>query len=244
MSRFTLIALSLALTAGCVSKKKYDALMADHQQLEERHEDTVTERVAVTLDRAALRDRVAALTMRNAELASYYHDLLEDFGPAMDRGEVTLLLYPDHTSLAFSDSLTLDSNKASLTPKGEKTISMVADLIEKHPTYTFEVQGHTDARPIASGPYDDNWQLGAARALTVLEHLVDKGVEADHLSAATYAATEPIAPNDVEWGREMNRRVEIALETDLQDLPYHEELIWEVQTSGLDDAWSGGMASR
>jgi len=231
MSRLILMSLPLVLAAGCVSKKKYDALAQDYEQLYERHQDTVNQTASLAMDRAQLEARLEDLQARNADLAAYYRDLLRDFGPAMDRGEVTLIVYPDHTSLAFSDQLTFDENEASLSERGQESIEKLARLIGKHDSYTFEVQGHTDAQPIASGPFEDNWRLGAARALTVLDELVDSGIDPDRLSAASYAATEPLAPNESEAGRALNRRVEIALEPDLQDLPMHEELLWEAATA-------------
>ena len=231
MSRFILLGLSLVLSVGCVSKRKYDALASDYETLYERHQDLVAKRAALALDRAAMEDRLIALEARNEALAAYYRDLLNDFGPLMESGDVTLLIYPDHTSLAFSEAMTFDENEATLSDAGVEAVQTAADLIRRHPSYTFEVQGHTDAQPIASGPFEDNWRLGAARALTVLDELIDDGVDPDRLSASCYAATEPIAANSTELGRSLNRRVEIALQPGLEDMPMHQELIWEASTA-------------
>ena len=64
-----------------------------------------------------------------------------------------------------------------------------------------------------------------------LDELIDDGVDPDRLSASTYAATEPIAANSTELGRSLNRRVEIALQPGLEDMPMHQELIWEASTA-------------
>lgn len=226
---------ALALSSACVSKKKYNALQADHADLQARHDAALDRQLSLRLDKVALEERVADLRAERSTLAAYYQDLLTDFGPAMERGDVTLMVYPDHTSLVFSDTMTFASNDADLTPQGEGVIETLAGLMKRHPDRNFEVQGHTDARPIAAGPFEDNWQLGAARALSVVETLIDHGVSAGQLSAATYASTEPVRSNRTADGRAMNRRVEIALRPDLSDIASHQDLIWSAVSRNAFD---------
>ena len=72
--------------------------------------------------------------------------------------------------------------------------------------------GYTDDRPIASGRYRSNWDLSAARAVSVVHELVlNRQVPAERVVAAGRAETNPLAPNDSPENRAKNRRVEIAI---------------------------------
>jgi chemotaxis protein MotB len=74
------------------------------------------------------------------------------------------------------------------------------------------VAGYTDDRPIASGRYRSNWDLSAARAVSVVHELVlNRDVPAERVVAAGRAETNPLVANDTPENRARNRRVEIAI---------------------------------
>jgi chemotaxis protein MotB len=89
------------------------------------------------------------------------------------------------------------------------------------------VSGHTDDRPISSSRYRSNWDLSAARAVSVVHELVlNREIPADRVVAAGRAETSPLAPNDSAENRALNRRVEISIrnpecdeEAPTRDLP-------------------------
>ncbi|MCX8050165.1 MAG: MotB family protein [Methylohalobius sp.] len=74
------------------------------------------------------------------------------------------------------------------------------------------IAGHTDDVPIVSERYRSNWELSAARAVTVAHELLRGGVDSQRLMVAGYADTRPLLPNTNETNRAKNRRVEIVLE--------------------------------
>jgi chemotaxis protein MotB len=72
------------------------------------------------------------------------------------------------------------------------------------------VDGHTDSTPIDSPRYPTNWELSAARAVTVTRYLSESaGLPAARFTAAGYGEYRPLAPNDTREHRAQNRRVEI-----------------------------------
>jgi chemotaxis protein MotB len=73
--------------------------------------------------------------------------------------------------------------------------------------------------PIKSRRFPSNWELWTARAVTVARFLADKGVPPTRLSAAGYAESQPVASNDTPEGRAQNRRIEIVLMPNLDELP-------------------------
>lgn len=122
-----------------------------------------------------------------------------------------------------------DSGQVTLKPDGQKILMQVADVIGKDPDLSkrrFQVAGHTDSKPLADGPFKDNWGLSAMRARSVLLLLTsppDKagiggGLNPANWSAAGYADTDPVASNDTEEGRKKNRRVELVVQPDVEEM--------------------------
>ena len=91
-------------------------------------------------------------------------------------------------------------------------LKRIALIIKEYLPKNVEVQvkGFTDnTPPPPTSPYADNWELSAARALSVLKILIKNGVDPKQLSAAAYGEYHPIASNATPEGRAKNRRVEI-----------------------------------
>ncbi len=90
-------------------------------------------------------------------------------------------------------------------------LKRIAMIIKKLPnTLQVNVRGHTDNQPPGPGsPYKDNWELSAARAVSVVKELIKDGVDPKRLSACGNAQYKPIASNATPEGRAKNRRVEL-----------------------------------
>jgi chemotaxis protein MotB len=73
------------------------------------------------------------------------------------------------------------------------------------------VDGHTDARPIASAQFPSNWALAASRAIAVVQYLVQKGVPPQHLLAAGFGEYQPLDLGQTEEAYARNRRIELKL---------------------------------
>jgi chemotaxis protein MotB len=74
------------------------------------------------------------------------------------------------------------------------------------------ISGHTDGDPISTQRFRSNWDLSAARAISVLHYFVGTGlIDPNRLSAIGYAETKPMADEDTARGKALNRRVEIRI---------------------------------
>jgi OOP family OmpA-OmpF porin len=98
-----------------------------------------------------------------------------------------------------------DLDKASLKQESEKQLSNIVSLLLKYPDLKLEVQGHTDNQ----GKDDYNMKLSKNRAETVSSYLQLFGVDKTRLVSKGFGETKPIASNDTEEGRALNRRVEL-----------------------------------
>ena len=96
-----------------------------------------------------------------------------------------------------------DTDRATLKPESADTLDKVAASLKDFPDVKIQVAGHTDN----TGSDAHNMKLSDARAKSVMDYLISKGVGPAMLSAKGYGETEPIADNNTKEGRSQNRRV-------------------------------------
>ncbi|WP_428309521.1 OmpA family protein [Hydrocarboniphaga sp.] len=103
--------------------------------------------------------------------------------------------------------VTFEFDKARLTPNAKVILDGVGDALVAKPEIKVEVGGHTDAK--GSDAY--NLKLSDSRAQAVEQYLIGRGIAASRLSAKGYGESMPVADNDTDEGRELNRRVELKI---------------------------------
>ncbi|MCX6204947.1 MAG: OmpA family protein [Bacteroidetes bacterium] len=74
-----------------------------------------------------------------------------------------------------------------------------------------EIEGHTDKQPITTYKFQDNWDLGAARAIAVVRYFVSRGIKPKQLSAVSHGEFKPTDNMETEDAYSKNRRIEITL---------------------------------
>ncbi|MCD4682013.1 MAG: OmpA family protein, partial [Bacteroidales bacterium] len=97
-----------------------------------------------------------------------------------------------------------DFDKATLRSESANELDRLVKMLIDVPTMKIEISGHTDN--VGSDNY--NKQLSEDRAKAVVDYLIEKGIDQDRLTYAGYGETQPIADNDTEEGRQVNRRTE------------------------------------
>jgi chemotaxis protein MotB len=118
----------------------------------------------------------------------------------------------------FQSELFFDSGSAVLSSEGRSELDKLAtalfELEKQIPSeinWVLRVDGHTDVRPIVTSQYPSNWALSAARAISVVEYLVSKGVSPQRLVAAGFGEFQPLDPARTEEAYRRNRRLELKL---------------------------------
>lgn len=115
---------------------------------------------------------------------------------------------PAGTEIAELRGAHFEFDSARLTAAGEAALDSVVSTMEEHPDLRVRCEGHTDS--VGSDAY--NQALGQRRADSVVQYLVDHGIDAGRLSAVSFGESRPAADNETEEGRAQNRRVEIIVD--------------------------------
>lgn len=121
------------------------------------------------------------------------------------------------------------SGKDELKKEGTSVLNAVAEVIRNDQQLRnryFQVAGHTDNKPLKGGDFKDNWGLSTMRARSVLVYLIAPtdpkagggGLDSTRLHAAGYGETDPVADNATDEGRQQNRRVELVLMPDVEEM--------------------------
>jgi chemotaxis protein MotB len=111
--------------------------------------------------------------------------------------------------IRIMDKAFYDTGKADLKDKARETLDKISPVIKSLPN-EIRIEGHTDNVPINTAEFRSNWELSVRRATEVVRYLIEKGdISPQRISAAGYAEYRPVAANDSDTNRAMNRRIEI-----------------------------------
>jgi outer membrane protein OmpA-like peptidoglycan-associated protein/tetratricopeptide (TPR) repeat protein len=107
-------------------------------------------------------------------------------------------------SMVVLNNIFFDIDKYDLKNKSTTELQKIINFLTENPTVRMEISGHTDT----TGSVAHNKQLSEKRAQAVYEYLINKGVKSTRLVAKGYGSEHPMASNDTENTRQLNRRIE------------------------------------
>lgn len=120
--------------------------------------------------------------------------------------------------VSLQDKLLFPSGSATVNKDGKEALSKLAAVINNSPDIQILVEGHTDNVPIR-GRFEDNWALSTARATAIVRVLTNSyDVQPERVTAAGRSFYYPKASNETPEGRAKNRRTEIILTPQLNEL--------------------------
>lgn len=205
-------------------EKKAAALSAKMAQLEAALGDTKAALGDSQKDKSALENALLELKKRKAESEARiaeFRALLDKFKGLIDSGKLKVSIREGRMVVALATDILFPSGSSTLSKDGLPAIAEVAELLKSIPDRKFQIEGHTDNVPSKNR---SNWELGSARALSVLKAMTDAGMPPDRISAASFGDTKPAKGNDTPEDRAANRRIEIVVVPDLSSLPGFDEL--------------------
>ena len=157
-----------------------------------------------------------ALAQRVQELSRYRSDFFGRLRAILgNRPDIRIV----GDRFVFQSEVFFDTGKSTLDkPEGRAELDALAsallELEKKIPgeiAWVLRVDGHTDVRPINSPQFKNNWELSSARAISVVQYMMSKGVSPQRLVAAGFGEFQPIDPERTEEAYNRNRRIELKL---------------------------------
>jgi len=109
--------------------------------------------------------------------------------------------------ISFDSGILFGYDSSTLQSEAKANISKLADILKKYPDSNILITGHTDS----DGSENYNQTLSEQRAKAVSDYTMYKGISSSRLSTVGLGETEPVASNDTADGKQLNRRVEIAI---------------------------------
>ena len=159
------------------------------------------------------------------ERAAQFRKLVTQFKALTDAGKLQVEIRENRMIVRLGDKILFDPGKTDLKPEGKDALTQVTAVLKTLPNRNFQVAGHTDNVPIKSKRFRSNWDLSTARAVEVTNFMIGAGMEPKRLSAAGYADQSPVVANDTPENMAKNRRIEITLVPNLDDLPPIDEAL-------------------
>jgi chemotaxis protein MotB len=145
------------------------------------------------------------------ELSASLKSLSTDLADEIKAGKVEVSMTPRGLVVSLKQTAFFPSGTDAVDPGSLKTVSKVADAL-KGLSNPLRIEGHTDSIPIHTERFRSNWELSAARAITMMDVLAKRfQIPYDRMAIVGYAQTMPIGPNDNEEGRARNRRVDLVI---------------------------------
>jgi chemotaxis protein MotB len=169
-------------------------------------------------DKQMLEESIALVKKTREEavqnVSTTYEGLLKEMKEEIEHGQIAITELKGKLTVDVVDKILFDSGQAEIKPEGLAVLKRVVDILITVMDKTIRVEGHTDNVPIKGAlakRYPTNWELSAARALTVTRYLEKEGIDPALLSAAAFGEYQPVADNETAEGRAKNRRIAIIL---------------------------------
>lgn len=232
------------LSGGCVKKSTYQKALDENARLQQENAakqatlmnqiDTLNgQMVAFAKNKDAelanLQGQKAATEKELAELRrqkeaaekriAAFKAMQQKFRALVDTGKLQVAFRNGQMTLKLPSGILFPSGSADLSKAGQAALTDVVKILLEFKDRRFVVAGHTDNQPIRTKAFKNNWYLSTARANSVVQFMIQQQFPAKNLAAAGYGEFDPVAPNDNDQGRELNRRIELILVPNLEELP-------------------------
>lgn len=146
-----------------------------------------------------------------AELPPSMHYLTKELENDIRDGKIELHIEPRGLVISLRQATFFPSGGEAMDPATYPSIEKIAGTIRDLPN-PVRLEGHTDSVPIHTARFRSNWELSAARAITMMDLLADQfGIPQTRMAIGGYGDTSPIESNDTAEGRAHNRRVDIVI---------------------------------
>ncbi len=191
--------------------KQVKLVKASRQKLEQ-----TVERVLPTMAVTPVAEKDSQASVEKPDSQKLRRQLQQKLNSLGLQDKIHMTVEKGYAQLEIQDNILYQSSAADLSESGKAVLTRLTPLLQQSEGLIY-IEGHTDNRPIKTPRFPSNWELGAARATSVLHFLAGQHIDPGRMRAVTYADTKPIADNNSAEGRQKNRRVNIVIKMADQD---------------------------
>ena len=193
-------------------KKEYASIQNDLKVLSSESKMTIKDQAERL---KSLQDMMQAQTDRTENLKNSISNALMNY----KSDELNVYQKDGKVYVSLSEKLLFKSGSDVVDPKGKEALKTLATVLNTSKDFTVAIEGHTDDVPIKTQRFKDNWDLSTARASSIVRILtIDNGFDAARITASGRGEFHPLNPNSTTEERAENRRTEIILSPDLQEI--------------------------
>jgi chemotaxis protein MotB len=120
--------------------------------------------------------------------------------------------------VSMENKLLFSSGSWAVGSEGKKAVEQLASVLSQNKDINVLIEGHTDNVPYTGTTIIDNWDLSVKRATAIVRILEEKGVSQTQITAAGRSEYVPVATNETAEGKAKNRRIEIILAPNLDEI--------------------------
>lgn len=159
---------------------------------------------------------------QTAKRLAAFRELSAKLKKMIDAGRLDVEVRKGRMMVKLPAEVLFPSGSAELSREGELALMEVAIALRQLKGRSFMVIGHTDSRPLEAKPdarFADNWELSTGRAVRVTKFFIEAKLKPENLIAAGQGPFDPVGDNATKKGRQENRRIEIVVLPNIEELP-------------------------
>jgi chemotaxis protein MotB len=204
--------------AGYLYLGKVRPIQVEQKQLLSKNME-LGQQVKLLEDELNSKDKALNQTQQEKELEisrikSTKDSLIAEMQDEIEENQIQITQLADKLKVSIVDKVLFASGEAAISPEGLTVLKRVGTILNNSKNKIIRVEGHTDNIPIQRkiGQFPTNWELSTARATNVVRFLQDEvKMDPARLEAVGLGEYHPVASNDTQEGRSLNRRIEISL---------------------------------
>jgi chemotaxis protein MotB len=214
---FLSLIIGLSFTS-CVSNKKFAASEAKVDKLQKENASSMNKLIDCNGQVKNLTDEKAALQNANASVENDLKVLSTESKMTI-ADQAKRLKSLQNMIQAQKNVMTNLKNSIAEALLSREALKSLARVLNSTKDITVNIEGHTDNVPIKTKVFADNWDLSTARATSIVRILTtDNGFDPIRITASGRGSFHPVKPNETAEGRAANRRTEVILSPDLNEL--------------------------
>ncbi len=219
---------------------KVKNLMSENDRMQKQNAIMMDQNSTIRNENAAVQNDLTVLTAESKSALEYQadrlkslEDIIQSQRDVMDNlknsiakalmnynaDELYVYTKDGNVYVSLEEKLLFKSGSDVVDPKGKEALKTLAQVLENTKDIKVMIEGHTDNVPINTAKFKDNWDLSTARANSIVRILtVENGFDSTRITASGKGEFHPVKTNDTNEGRASNRRTEVILSPNLQEI--------------------------